>query len=54
MNKFDYESVMEVPKVDKIVLNMGVGDAVSNTRNLENAVNELTLIAGQKPVVTTC
>lgn len=52
MDKFDYESVMEVPKVDKIVLNMGVGDAVSNTRNLENAVNELTLIAGQKPVVT--
>lgn len=52
MDKFDYESVMEVPKIDKIVLNMGVGDAVSNTRNLENAVNELTLIAGQKPVVT--
>jgi large subunit ribosomal protein L5 len=52
MEKFDYESVMEVPKIEKIVLNMGVGDAVSNTRNLENAVNELTLIAGQKPVVT--
>jgi large subunit ribosomal protein L5 len=52
MDKFDYESVMEVPKIEKIVLNMGVGDAVSNTRNLENAVNELTLIAGQKPVVT--
>ncbi|SHE76331.1 large subunit ribosomal protein L5 [Atopostipes suicloacalis DSM 15692] len=52
MEKFDYESVMEVPKVDKIVLNMGVGDAVANSRNLENAVNELTLIAGQKPVVT--
>ena len=52
VEKFDYESVMEVPKVDKIVLNMGVGDAVANSRNLENAVNELTLIAGQKPVVT--
>ena len=52
MEKFDYESVMEVPKVDKIVLNMGVGDAVANSRNLENAVNELTLISGQKPVVT--
>jgi len=51
-DKFDYESVMEVPKIEKIVLNMGVGDAVSNTRNLENAVEELQLIAGQKPVVT--
>lgn len=50
--KFDYESVMEVPKIEKIVLNMGVGDAVSNSRNLENAVNELTLIAGQKPIIT--
>lgn len=52
VEKFDYESVMEVPKIDKIVLNMGVGDAVSNSRNLENAVNELTLISGQKPVIT--
>ena len=52
VEKFDYASKMEVPKVDKIVLNMGVGDAVANSRNLENAVNELTLIAGQKPVVT--
>ena len=52
VEKFDYSSVMEVPKIEKIVLNMGVGDAVSNTRNLENAVNELTLIAGQKPVIT--
>ncbi len=52
VEKFDYESKMEAPKVDKIVLNMGVGDAVANSRNLENAVNELTLIAGQKPVVT--
>ena len=52
IEKFGYESPMEVPKVEKIVLNMGVGDAVANSRNLENAVNELTLIAGQKPVVT--
>ena len=52
VEKFNYESVMEVPKIEKIVLNMGVGDAVSNSRNLENAVNELTLISGQKPVVT--
>ena len=52
VEKFGYESVMEVPKIEKIVLNMGVGDAVANSRNLENAVNELTLISGQKPVVT--
>lgn len=52
MEKFNYSSVMEVPKIEKIVLNMGVGDAVSNARNLENAVNELTLISGQKPIVT--
>ena len=52
VEKFDYTSVMEVPRINKIVLNMGVGDAVSNTRNLENAVNELTLISGQKPVIT--
>ena len=52
IEKFGYESSMEVPKINKIVLNMGVGDAVANSRNLENAVNELTLIAGQKPVVT--
>lgn len=52
MEKFNYSSVMEVPKIDKIVLNMGVGDAVSNARNLENAVNELTLISGQKPIIT--
>ena len=52
VEKFNYSSVMEVPKIEKIVLNMGVVDAVSNTRNLENAVNELTLISGQKPVIT--
>lgn len=52
VEKFNYESVMEVPKIEKIVLNMGVGDAVANSRNLENAVNELTLISGQKPVIT--
>lgn len=52
VEKFDYESVMEVPEVEKIVLNMGVGDAVANSRNLESAVNEMTLISGQKPIVT--
>ena len=50
--KFGYKNVMEVPKLDKIVINMGVGDAVANAKNLDEAVEELTLIAGQKPVVT--
>ncbi|MEK5338303.1 50S ribosomal protein L5 [Weizmannia sp. FSL W8-1119] len=51
-NKFHYTSVMQVPKVEKIVINMGVGDAVQNAKMLDNAVEELTLISGQKPVVT--
>ncbi|SJZ91812.1 large subunit ribosomal protein L5 [Pilibacter termitis] len=50
--KFGYTSVMQVPKVEKIVLNMGVGDAVSNSKNLDKAVEELALIAGQKPLIT--
>ena len=49
--KFNYDSVMEIPKIDKIVLNMGVGDAVSNAKNLDEAVEELTLISGQKPLI---
>ncbi|GMR71003.1 50S ribosomal protein L5 [Aerococcus viridans] len=53
IEKFNYSSIMQAPKLDKIVINMGVGDAVSNAKNLENAVEELTLIAGQKPVITT-
>lgn len=52
MEKFNYTSVMQVPKIEKIVLNMGVGDAVSNSKNLDNAVEELTLISGQKPLIT--
>jgi large subunit ribosomal protein L5 len=52
MSKFNYKSVMEVPKLEKIVINMGVGDAVSNAKALDSAVEELTQIAGQKPVVT--
>ena len=43
---------MQAPKVEKIVLNIGVGDAVSNSKLLDEAVNELTLISGQKPVIT--
>ncbi|UPQ86186.1 50S ribosomal protein L5 [Ignavigranum ruoffiae] len=52
MEQFSYTSVMQVPKVEKIVINMGVGDAVSNAKNLDKAVDELTLLAGQKPVIT--
>lgn len=52
MEKFEYTSIMQTPKVDKIVINMGVGDAVTNTKNLDKAVNELTVISGQKPVIT--
>ncbi|SDK57876.1 50S ribosomal protein L5 [Sediminibacillus albus] len=50
--KFNYDSVMQVPKVEKIVINMGVGDAVQNTKALDNAVEELSLISGQQPMVT--
>jgi large subunit ribosomal protein L5 len=52
MKKFSYKSVMEVPRLKKITLNMGIGDAKNNAKALESAVNELTLISGQKAVVT--
>ena len=52
MNKFNYKSVMQVPKVEKIVVNMGVGDAVQNAKALDTAVEELALITGQKPLIT--
>ncbi|GIN42135.1 MULTISPECIES: 50S ribosomal protein L5 [Heyndrickxia] len=52
MSKFNYKSVMQVPKIEKIVINMGVGDAVQNAKVLDNAVEELSIITGQKPVVT--
>ncbi|WP_096186222.1 50S ribosomal protein L5 [Evansella halocellulosilytica] len=51
-DKFNYSSVMEVPKVDKIVINMGIGDAVQNSKVLDKAVEELTEITGQKPLIT--
>ncbi len=51
-NKYNYSSVMEVPKLEKIVVNMGVGDGAGNTKLLDAAVADLTLITGQKPVVT--
>ncbi|AMB99138.1 50S ribosomal protein L5 [Aerococcus urinaehominis] len=53
VEKFNYSSVMQAPKVEKIVINMGIGEAVTNSKVLEKAVEELTLISGQKPVVTT-
>jgi large subunit ribosomal protein L5 len=52
VKKFNYKSVMQAPKLNKIVINMGVGDATGNAKLLEDAVRELTLIAGQKPVIT--
>lgn len=52
MSKFEYTSVMQVPKVEKVVINMGVGDAVQNSKALDAAVEDLTTITGQKPVVT--
>ena len=50
--KFGYKSSMQIPKIEKIVLNMGCGDAVANSKVLDDAVEDLTIIAGQKPVVT--
>ncbi|MDQ0256018.1 large subunit ribosomal protein L5 [Evansella vedderi] len=50
--KFNYSSVMQVPKVEKIVINMGVGDAVQNSKVLDKAVEELAEISGQKPLIT--
>jgi len=52
MEKFAYKSVMEVPKLEKIVLNMGVGEAKDNPKVLEAAVSDMTIITGQKPVLT--
>lgn len=50
--KHNYKSIMEVPKLEKIVINMGVGDATTNSKLMEAAVNDLAKIAGQKPVIT--
>ena len=50
--KYNYTSVMEVPKLEKIVINMGVGDGAANSKLIEAAVNDLTKISGQKPVIT--
>src|SRR5437764_8072959 len=52
MKEFNFKNVMQVPRVEKVVLNMGVGAAVQNPKDLDNAVRDLSLISGQKPVVT--
>lgn len=52
MKKYNYSSVMQCPKLSKIVINLGVGEATQNPKSLEDAVTELTAIAGQKPVIT--
>lgn len=52
MKKFEYTSVMQTPKLEKVVINWGVGEAISNPKVLDEAVAELTAIAGQKPVIT--
>ena len=52
MEKFGYKNIMEVPRLEKIVINMGVGEANENQKVLESAVNDLTLISGQKPILT--
>ncbi|MBA5851754.1 50S ribosomal protein L5 [Clostridium sp. cel8] len=52
MEKFKYKNVMQAPRLEKIVINMGVGEAKDNPKALESAVNDLTIITGQKPVLT--
>ncbi|KRL44669.1 50S ribosomal protein L5 [Lacticaseibacillus manihotivorans] len=52
IEKFSYKSSMQAPKIEKIVLNMGVGDATQNAKNLDEAVEELKLISGQQPLIT--
>ena len=52
MKKFEYKNVMQVPKLDKIVINMGVGEAKENAKVLESATKDLEIISGQKPVIT--
>ncbi|MDE5830539.1 MAG: 50S ribosomal protein L5 [Clostridia bacterium] len=52
MKKFNYKSIMQVPKLDKIVVNIGLGDIKDNPKALENSMNDLGLITGQKPIIT--
>lgn len=52
MKKFEYKSIMQVPKLEKIVINIGLGDTRDNPKALENAISDLTIITGQKPMIT--
>lgn len=52
MDKFGYKNVMQVPKLEKVIVNIGLGEAKDNPKALESAVNDLTIITGQKPVIT--
>ena len=52
MEKFQYNNIMEVPKLEKVIINMGIGEARDNPKLLESAVDELTIISGQKPIIT--
>lgn len=52
MQKFGYKNVMQIPKIEKVIVNMGVGEAVGNPKSLDAAVADLTIIAGQKPIIT--
>ena len=53
MQKFEYKNVMQVPKLEKVVINMGMGDVKDNPKALDSALEELAIISGQKPIVTT-
>lgn len=50
--KYNYKNVMQIPKVTKVVINMAVGEAVTNSKALDAAVNDMTIISGQKPIIT--
>jgi large subunit ribosomal protein L5 len=52
MTKFNYDNVMQIPQLNKVIINMGVGEAIQNPKALDAAVSDLTIIAGQKPVIT--
>lgn len=52
MERFQYKNIMQVPKVDRVILNIGAGEAVQNPKALDGAVNDLAIITGQKPVIT--
>ena len=52
VKEFDYKSIMQVPRIEKITLNMGVGEAINDKKLLENAASDMTIISGQKPLIT--